>query len=74
MMHGHDVRIGIITGKPRVFLANPYPYPSKPVPVYMGTGYLPAGVRVISKPQGHNTRVRVYGEKPVVNIYKIYYM
>ena len=41
--------LGNGTGNPGVFQANPYPYPSKPVPAYAGTGYLPAGVRV---PQG----------------------
>src|SRR5260221_10763975 len=32
-----SVRLGITTGKPRVFWANPYPYPSKPA--CGGTGY-----------------------------------
>ena len=47
--HHHHLLVGNGTGNPGVFQANPYPYPSKPVPTYAGTGYLPAGVRV---PQG----------------------
>ena len=31
--------VGIGTGNPGVFGANPYPYPSKPIPVVMGTGF-----------------------------------
>jgi hypothetical protein len=39
--------LGITTGNPGVFQANPYPYSSKPVPVYTGMGYPHAGVWVI---------------------------
>jgi hypothetical protein len=45
-------RLGNVTGYPGVFQSNPCPYPSKPVPVSMCTGFHRYGLRVYRNPRG----------------------
>jgi hypothetical protein len=44
--------LGNVTGYPGVFQSNPCPYPSKPVPVSMCTGFHRYGLRVYRNPRG----------------------
>ena len=37
------IQLGNVTGYPGVFQGNPRPYPSKPVPALMGTGFAGTG-------------------------------
>ena len=43
--------LGNVTGYPGVFQSNPHPYPSKPVPASMGTGFHGHGSRVYKNPR-----------------------
>jgi len=43
--------LGNVTGNPGVFQGNPYPYPSKPVPVVAGTGFDGYGLWVFTNPR-----------------------
>ena len=43
-------RVGNVTGYPGVFQSNPHPFPSKPIPASMGTGFHGHGSRVYKNP------------------------
>ena len=45
------ISLGNVTGYPGVFQSNPHPYPSKPVPTFMGMGFHGHRSRVYKNPQ-----------------------
>ena len=48
---GDRLCLGIGTGNPGVFWANPYPNPRKPVPLVMGTGFGKYGYGFVKNPR-----------------------
>jgi len=48
--HYHQHQLGNVTGYPGVFQSNPCPYPSKPVPASMSTGFHRYGLWVYENP------------------------